>query len=82
MAAELFTRAEVAELISLALGTADENVAYRAGYEAGYWAGVEQENATYPPPKVLTFGRWYDQALEREKADAEVRRLVAEERGR
>lgn len=41
-----------------------------ADYERGYWDRVAEENAAYPPPKVLTFGRWYDQALEREKHDA------------
>jgi hypothetical protein len=65
----LFTTSEVAYLMS------------RAG-RWGYENRVDEENAAYPPPKVYAFGRWYDQALEREKADAETRRLVAEERGR
>lgn len=56
--------------------------AYLAGYERGYEARVAEENGAYPEPRVFAFGRWYDQALEREKADAETRRLVAEERGR
>lgn len=54
--------------------------AYLAGYERGYEARVDEENATYPPPKVLAFGRWYDQATERQKADSETRLLVAESR--
>lgn len=54
--------------------------AYLAGYDRGYQARVEEENATYPEPRVLVLGRWYNQAIEREKADAETRRLVAEER--
>lgn len=54
--------------------------AYLAGYDRGYEARVDEENATYPPPKALTFGRWYDQAAERQKADAETRRLVDESR--
>jgi hypothetical protein len=45
--------------------------AYLAGYDRGYEIRVDEENAAYPPPKVMVFGRWYDQALEREKADAE-----------
>jgi hypothetical protein len=56
--------------------------AYLAGYDRGYEARVDEENATYPPPRVLAFGRWYDQALERQKHDAETRRLLAEERAR
>ena len=77
--AETFDRAQTAWLMSQA---------YRWGYEArdeedrGYWAGyqarVDEENAAYPPPKVCSFGRWYDQAVEREKADTETRRLSAQ----
>lgn len=63
----LFTTSEVAYLMS------------RSG-RWGYESRVDEENAAYPPPKVFTFGRWYDQARERERADAETRRLVAEER--
>jgi hypothetical protein len=59
-------------------------VAWTAGYLAGYERGHEtrgrEVNAEYPPPKVYAFGRWYDQALEREKADAETRRLLDEHR--
>lgn len=54
--------------------------AYLAGYDRGYQARVDEENAAYPPPKVLTFGRWYDQAAERQKHDAETRRQVDEHR--
>ncbi len=52
--------------------------AYVAGYDRGYESRVDEENATYPPPKVLSFGRWYDQALEREKWYEQVLREVAE----
>ncbi len=71
---ETFTRAQVAWLMSEAM---------RWGYEArdeedrGFWAGynarVAEENAAYPPPKVFTLGRWFDQATERQKADAAAR---------
>lgn len=54
--------------------------AYLAGIDRGYEIRVDEENAAGPPPRVLAFGRWYDQAQEREKADAETRRLLAEAR--
>lgn len=57
---DTFDRAQLAWLM---------NEAYRWGYEAR----VDEENAAYPPPKVFTLGRWYDQALERAKADAAAR---------
>lgn len=42
----LFTRDQVGYLISMILGTGDEaDLAWRAGYEAGYWARVAEENA-------------------------------------
>lgn len=47
---------------------------YLAGYERGYETRGDEVNAIYPPPRVLVFGRWYDQATERQKADAEVHR--------
>jgi len=53
---------------------------YLAGYDRGYEIRGNEVNAEYPPPRVYAFGAWYDQARERERADAEVRRLVAEER--
>lgn len=66
--------------------TQEQLLAWTAGFLAGWDEGYEirgrEVNAEYPPPKVFAFGRWYDQALEREKVDAEVRRLVAGERGR
>jgi hypothetical protein len=65
----VFTTSEVAYLMS------------RAG-RWGYEHRVDEENETWPPPRVYVFGRWYDQAAERQKADAEVRRLAAQERGR
>lgn len=63
----VFTRSEVGYLMS------------RSG-RWGYEARVDEENATYPPPPVRVFGKWYDQATERQKADDETRRLVAAER--
>lgn len=64
--------------------TEEELLAWTAGYLAGYDRGYEvrgrEVNAEYPPGRVFAFGRWYDQAAERQQADAEVRRLVAEER--
>lgn len=53
---------------------------YLAGWEQGDQARAAEVNAEYPPPRVYAFGRWYDQACERERADAETRRLFAEER--
>ena len=64
----LFTTSEVAYLMS------------RAG-RWGYEHRVDEENGAYPEPKVFAFGQWYDRALEREKADAETRRLVTLARG-
>lgn len=55
--------------------------AYCAGWDRGYEQRVREENdQAQIEPRVLHFGAWYDQAVEREKADAETRRLVAEER--
>lgn len=51
---------------------------YLLGFDRGYEIRGDEVNGAWPPPPVLTFGRWYRQALERERADAEVRRLVAE----
>lgn len=42
---------------------------YLAGYERGYEIRGDEINATWPPEKVLVFGRWYDQATERQKWD-------------
>lgn len=66
-----FTRAQVASLMAAAMRWGyelrdDED----RGYQAGYRTRVAEENATYPPPLSFTFGRWYDQAVERQKADA------------
>ena len=44
-----FTRDQVAWIISMALGSDDPDMLWRAGYEAGYWARVADENAAYPP---------------------------------
>lgn len=49
------TRDQVADLISLMLENDDTDLAWRAGYEAGYQARVNEENAAYPPtPYRLT----------------------------
>jgi hypothetical protein len=45
-----FTREQVAYFMSLALGSDDLDAQYKAGYEAGYWARVAEENGSYPPP--------------------------------
>jgi hypothetical protein len=56
------------------LYTRDEVMWYLAlGLRWGWEACVDQQNADWPPEPVLTFGKWYFQALEREKADAAVR---------
>ncbi|GAA0493932.1 hypothetical protein Ade02nite_20930 [Paractinoplanes deccanensis] len=57
---QTFNRAEVAWLMALA-------------GQWGYEARVDEENATWPPPKVFTLGRWFDQPIERRKADATAR---------
>lgn len=72
---ESFNREQVAWLMSQAMRWGYElRDEEDRGWIAGYNARVAQENAAYPPPKVFSFGAWYDQALEREKADAEFRR--------
>lgn len=63
----VFTGPEVAYLMS------------RSG-RWGYEARVDEENGAYPEPRIFAFGKWYDQALEREKADAETARLLAQDR--
>lgn len=51
--AHLFTRDQVGYLISMILGTGDDaDLAWRAGYEAGYWARIAEENAAYPPART------------------------------
>jgi hypothetical protein len=64
-------------LASVEPPTDEQFLAWTAGYLAGYDRGYEvrgrEVNAEYPPDRVLVFGKWYRQALEREKADAEVR---------
>jgi hypothetical protein len=57
---ETFTRDQVARLMAHAM---------RWGYENR----VAEENAAWPPAKVFTLGRWYEQADERAKADAAAR---------
>lgn len=55
-----FTRGEVAGLTAMA---------WRWGYEAR----VDEENARYPPPKIMSFGQWYEQALYRQECDRRAR---------
>jgi len=57
---DMFDRAQLAWLMS---------VAYRWGYEAR----VDEENGAWPPGPIKVAGRWYEQAVEREKADATAR---------
>lgn len=57
---ETFDRAQVAWIMA---------EAYRWGYEAR----VDEENAAWPPPQVFTLGKWYEQASERQRADAAAR---------
>ena len=54
---QTFTREQVAWLMAEAM---------RWGYETR----VDEENASYPPQRVFTLGKWFDQATERRKADA------------
>jgi hypothetical protein len=69
---ENFTRAQVAWLMSEAMRWGYElRDEEDLGWHAGYNARVAEENAAWPPPKVVAFGAWYDQALERERADAD-----------
>lgn len=73
--------------------TEEQLLAWTAGFLAGWDEGYEvrgrEVNAEYPPPKIYLVSKrpgdtvsWWDQAEQRRKADAEVRRLVAEERAR
>jgi len=61
-------------------GSDRADLEYQAAWDAGYEQRGREVNAEYPPDKVLVFGRWYEQATERKAADAEVQRLVAEQR--
>jgi hypothetical protein len=52
-----FNREQVAFLMATASRWGREtsewdSPAYRAGYDAGYWARVAEENAAYPPPRL------------------------------
>lgn len=54
--------------------------AYTAGIDCGIQIRIDEEAARpATDPNVLAFGRWWDQALEREKHDADTRRLLAEQ---
>ncbi|BAL87264.1 hypothetical protein AMIS_20440 [Actinoplanes missouriensis 431] len=69
-----FDRAQAAWLIHAAFQSGYElGITEAGGFHAGYRARVDEENATWPPPKVFTLGRWYDQAAERAEADAAAR---------
>jgi hypothetical protein len=57
---QTFTREQVAWLMSTAM---------RWGYELR----VDEENAAYPPTPVFQLGRWFDQAEQRQKADADAK---------
>lgn len=56
----VFTRTEIACLMS---------TAWRWGYECR----VDEENQAYPPPKIMAFGQWYDQAVYRQQCDEHAR---------
>lgn len=56
---DTFDRAQVAWLMSQAM---------RWGYENR----VSEENGAYPPEPILVLGKWYDQAIDRQKADARL----------
>lgn len=50
MHAETFTRAQVVDLLARAFASEQPaDLIWQAGYEAGWWARVAQENAAYPP---------------------------------
>lgn len=57
---ESFSRAQVAWLM---------RTAWRWGYETR----VDEENNSWPPPKVFNLGKWFDQAAVRQHADAVAR---------
>jgi hypothetical protein len=42
----------------------------RTAWRWGYETAVDEENASWPPPKVFNLGKWYDQAAARQHADA------------
>lgn len=73
--AQTFTRAQMADVIARALASGEpDEVTWRAGYEAGYWARVAEENAAYPgEPHVVVSGVTVrrDQVAARETAAAD-----------
>jgi hypothetical protein len=71
---ETFDRAQVAWLMSEAMRWGYElRDAEDRGWLSGYNARVAEENQAWPPAKAFTLGRWYDQSVERAKADATAR---------
>lgn len=71
---QTFTRAQVASLIAAGMRWGSESRDEEdRGFWAGYWARVAEENEAGPAPKVFTLGRWYEQSVERERADAAAR---------
>jgi hypothetical protein len=46
---QMFTGEQVAHIVSLMMENDDTELSYRAGWDAGYWARVAEENAAYPP---------------------------------
>lgn len=71
---DTFDRTQVAWLIAAAFQSGYElRESEDRGWVAGYNARVAEENMAWPPPKVTVFGRWYEQATERARADAAAR---------
>jgi len=68
-----FTRAQVADLIDMALEIREDEREFllHAGQTVGYWARVSEENVA-KPTAARHGGQWFDQAVERERADAEL----------
>lgn len=66
-----FTRTQVADLIGMALEIREDERDFllRAGRTVGYWTRVTEENVPRPAA-VRHGGQWFDQAVERERADS------------
>lgn len=72
----VFTRDQVAFLLGTSARWAREvaeeepsDLSYRAGYDAGYRARVDEENASYPPPQIFVAGGWMERVDYRRECD-------------